>query len=163
MQRSRRNPEVPASRTPRPVRRRARQTRRRGSEILEAALVLPLLLVLAFGTVEFGYYFYLEHNFQSAAREGVRAAIPNGGDEDQIIPAVNEVMDRAGIDSDAYETIWEEFDIDGARYLKVTVEADWRDVGVETGLFMRFDSGAQTELVRSNAKIRGVATMRIEQ
>jgi Flp pilus assembly protein TadG len=141
----------------------SRRLRRRGTEILEAALVLPLLLVLAFGTVEFGYFFYLEHNFQAAAREGVRAAIPNGGDEDLIVPAVDEVMERAGIDNNAYETTWEEIDLDGDRYLKVTVEADWRDVGVETGLFMRFDRGGQTELVHGNARIRGTATMRIEQ
>src|SRR5687768_12667777 len=49
--------------------------RRKAAETLEMALALPLLIVIAFGTIEFGYWFYLEHNFQSAAREGARAAI----------------------------------------------------------------------------------------
>jgi Flp pilus assembly protein TadG len=143
--------------------RPGRRLRRRGSEIIEAALIFPLLLVLAFGTIEFGYYFYLEHNFQSAAREGVRAAVPVGAGEDEIFPAVERVLTAAGVDEDDYETLWEEIDVDGARYLKVTVEADWRDVGLETGLFMRFDRGGETELVKGNARIRGTATMRIEE
>ena len=51
---------------------------RSAAETLELAFALPLLLVLAFGTIEFGYWFYLEHNFQSAARENtVNFAVKN--------------------------------------------------------------------------------------
>jgi hypothetical protein len=49
--------------------------RRSGAELLELGLVLGLLLLpIMFGTIEFGTYFYVEHNLQSAAREGARAA-----------------------------------------------------------------------------------------
>ena len=62
-------------------RARRRWRRRRGSEVLELALLLPLLLALTFGTVEFGFYFYLQHNIQAAAREGARAGVPYGATE----------------------------------------------------------------------------------
>ena len=48
---------------------------RRGNAVLETALVLPILLALSFGLVEFGYFFYVKHNMQGAAREGARVAI----------------------------------------------------------------------------------------
>src|SRR6476659_8829958 len=71
---------------------------RSGTEVLEMALILPLLLLLAFGTVEFGYWFYLEHNFQAAAREGVRAGIVAGVADNQraqlVQDAVNSFMQQ---------------------------------------------------------------------
>src|ERR1700675_2516893 len=81
--------------------------RRRGSEVLEAALVFPILLALAFGTVEFGYYFYVEHNLESAAREGARAAVPAGLDvsarADEVESAVDRVMTASGYQASDYE------------------------------------------------------------
>ena len=46
-----------------------------GSALLDAALVLPILLSLMFGTVEYGHFFYWKHTLQGAAREGARTAI----------------------------------------------------------------------------------------
>ena len=55
--------------------------RRAGSATLEASIVLMIFFLLAFGTVEFGYYLFVKHSLQGAAREGCRAAIlPNQGD-----------------------------------------------------------------------------------
>ena len=50
------------------VRLRARGNRRRGSEALEAALLLPLIIGLVFGIVQFGWYFHVQHTIQGAAR-----------------------------------------------------------------------------------------------
>ena len=49
---------------------RGRWLWRRGSAVLDAALVFPILLSLTFGTVEYGHYFYWKHTLQGAAREG---------------------------------------------------------------------------------------------
>ena len=46
-----------------------RVIRRRGGSLLEAAIVLPVLIYVAFGTVEFGYYFFVKHSLDGAARE----------------------------------------------------------------------------------------------
>src|SRR4051812_13398788 len=62
----------PSGRSPRGTRARFF---RRGNAVMEMALVLPILLALSFGTVEFGYFFYVKHTLQGAARDGARQAI----------------------------------------------------------------------------------------
>ena len=139
---------------------------RSAAETLELAFALPLLLVLAFGTIEFGYWFYLEHNFQAAAREGARAAIVKTNLLDQQLAAeeaADSIMEELKIPKDKYQ-VTATPSADGA-YIKVDVTADWKDIGVETGLFMGASPGGrgqQTELVKENAQIIGTATMRIE-
>ena len=135
---------------------------RSGAETLELAFALPLLLVLAFGTIEFGYWFYLEHNFQAAAREGARAAVVKTALLDQQLAAeeaADAIMAELKIPKDKYDVDTEP---DG-EFVKVTVTADWKDVGVETGLFMSLHGGGQsTELVKQDAKIIGICKMRVE-
>src|SRR5882724_8727084 len=105
--------------------------RRRGSEVLEAALVFPILLALAFGTVELGYYFYVEHNVEGAAREGARAAcvasLHTSTNErpDAAETAIDEVMAQSGFgDRNSYTP---GYHIDG-KYVTITVEFDWNSV-----------------------------------
>ena len=47
--------------------------RRRGGVILEVALALTMITSLAFGVVEFGYYFSVRSSLESAAFAGARA------------------------------------------------------------------------------------------
>lgn len=123
---------------------------RRGSEVLEAALVFPLLLALAFGTVEFGYFFYLEHNLQAAAREGARRGIVQGATDNDIADAVDEIMLKSGFASGSYQVAPSR----DATYVTVDVQVAWSSVS--TGLRpMRMISPA-------NDLLRGTATMRIE-
>jgi len=137
---------------------------RSGTEVLEMALILPLLLLLAFGTVEFGYWFYLEHNFQAAAREGVRAGIVAGVQDNQraqlVQDAVNGFMQQIKMKTYNIDppTI---IQVNGVNYLKVRVWANWKDVGVDTGLIIK-EGNTQTDLVHANQQIAGEATMRIE-
>ena len=49
--------------------------RERGASVLEFAIVLPILLVLLFGVIEFGFIFYNKAMLTNAAREGARAGI----------------------------------------------------------------------------------------
>jgi len=46
----------------------------RGSPAVEMALVLPLLLILMFGSIELGNYFMNEHSLAKAVRDGARFA-----------------------------------------------------------------------------------------
>jgi Flp pilus assembly protein TadG len=55
----------------------------KGSAGVEFAMVLPLLLMLVFGTVEFGVLFYNRQMIVNASREGARAAIT--GEENAAI------------------------------------------------------------------------------
>ena len=45
-----------------------------GQTLVEFALILPILVILIFGAIEFGRIFHATHVITSAAREGARAA-----------------------------------------------------------------------------------------
>lgn len=53
-----------------------------GQDIVEFALVLPILMVLLFGIIDFGWIFYSTAMVGNAAREGARFAVMNY--EDQV-------------------------------------------------------------------------------
>jgi Flp pilus assembly protein TadG len=46
-----------------------------GQSLIETALILPLLLLLAFDAINFGYFFYSAVNLASAPREGAQWSI----------------------------------------------------------------------------------------
>jgi len=50
----------------------------KGVTVLEFALVLPLLFLLVFGIMEFGYLFFVQHTLEMATREGARLALVGG-------------------------------------------------------------------------------------
>ena len=80
----------------------ARRVRRRGSAVMEAALVFPVLISLTFGSIECGYFFFVKHTFQGAAREGSRAGIPPGATNADVVAAIAQTMSAAGFDSTKY-------------------------------------------------------------
>jgi Flp pilus assembly protein TadG len=49
--------------------------RRRGGAAIEFALILPVLLVLIFGVVEYAWLFFEQTNLVSAVREGARYGV----------------------------------------------------------------------------------------
>ncbi|HYE17495.1 MAG TPA: TadE/TadG family type IV pilus assembly protein [Tepidisphaeraceae bacterium] len=135
--------------------------RRSGAAVLDMALVLPVLLYLAFGTVEYGYYFYVKHNVQSAAREGARAAIVPSATAGDVTTAVQNVMSAAGLQSTGYtvtitDTSNNAINVTTATAgtaIKVNVQLTWGSVGVHplpTAL-----GGINTaKLVRGNTVMR---------
>ena len=75
---------------------------RGGNAILDMAFVLPILIGLTFGAVEYGYALYLKHSLQSAAREGARAAIVSGATATNVQDAVDSSMLAAGFAQSKY-------------------------------------------------------------
>lgn len=55
-----------------------RLARRRGTAVLEMAIVGSLLFLITFGTIEFAYCFFVKNTMDAAAREGCRAGIVAG-------------------------------------------------------------------------------------
>ena len=53
----------------------ARRTNQRGQAVIELALTLPLLLVVVFGIIDFGFMFQRYESVTNAAREGARIGI----------------------------------------------------------------------------------------
>jgi Flp pilus assembly protein TadG len=128
-------------------RRNTRQSgRRRGNAVLEAALVLPILLALSFGTVEFGHFFYVKHTMQGAARDGARVAILPGATNTKVLAAVDQTMVSAGFINPPGSPIYTTT-ITNGQYgttigdvghssvttgtpIKVTVTAKWEKIGL---------------------------------
>ncbi len=48
-----------------------------GQALVELAVSLPVLLLLLFGIMEFGWYFYNQMSIENGSREGARYAIVN--------------------------------------------------------------------------------------
>lgn len=77
--------------------------RRRGVTVLEAALVMPIVLALVFGTIEFAYVFYVKQTLQSASREGARRGAVSGSTNADVTQAVSTAMEAGGLGTTKYE------------------------------------------------------------
>jgi Flp pilus assembly protein TadG len=65
------------------------QLDRRGQEIVEYALVLPLLLLLIFAVLDFGLTVFAYSSVANAAREGARAGVvPSATEADMVAAAI---------------------------------------------------------------------------
>ena len=132
--------------------------RRSGTELLELGLVaFPILLTVIFGTIEFGTYFYVEHNLQAAAREGARAAVvkPSADREDAALDAIDRVFEGSSLSQmDGFS--YDDPEIDTADgYVTVTIRTTWD----------RVPQGLRPMLLIRNpekAELKGFAAMRVE-
>ncbi len=75
----------------------------RGAAAVEFALVLPLLLTIVFGTIEWGYYFFTREIVVNSAREGARAGTlqyaPPTSPSDVAVTAATDYLTNAGLDA----------------------------------------------------------------
>ncbi|HEX5615890.1 MAG TPA: TadE/TadG family type IV pilus assembly protein [Acidimicrobiia bacterium] len=132
----------------------------RGANLVEFVLVLPLLVLLVFGIIEFGVNFDRKIGVNSAAREGARAAIVGNAPgcdataPDTLTAAEIKcfVQDRLGLsDSDVEVEVIAASGSEIGDPIKVCVEYPAESI---TLLFAPLLNGAE---------LRSSATMRIEQ
>ena len=73
--------------------------RARAAAVVEFAVVLPLLLTILFGIIEYGYIFMVRQTVQHAAREGCRLAVLQTSVEPyaNVTTRINEVMAAANL------------------------------------------------------------------
>jgi Flp pilus assembly protein TadG len=69
-----------------------------GQELVEFAIVLPLLLLVAFGVLDLGRIFHSAITITNAAREGARYAMTHVDDVDGIMAATIAEAQGSGID-----------------------------------------------------------------
>jgi Flp pilus assembly protein TadG len=77
--------------------------RRRGQALVEFALIVPMLLLLVMGVVEFGRAWNVYQTLTDAAREGARTAVLARPtiDADTVAAAANTIMASAALDTAA--------------------------------------------------------------
>lgn len=68
--------------------------RRRGAVAVESAIVLPLVLVVIFGIIEYGRYIAMLQVFEQAARGGCRYAVVRVVDQDTTDAQVKAEVER---------------------------------------------------------------------
>ena len=83
---------------------RARWRRDEGAALIEAAFVLPMLLFISIGIIEFGRAFQTWQVVTNAAREGARVAVLPGMSDDAVKTRVKDYM-KMGIDNPASAAI----------------------------------------------------------
>ncbi|MHC5211727.1 MAG: TadE/TadG family type IV pilus assembly protein [Planctomycetota bacterium] len=69
--------------------------RQRGLAIVEMALVLPLLFLLLFGLIEYGWLFFKYQQIAGAARHGCRIGVAQGKGNPEVQAAVLDLMTKA--------------------------------------------------------------------
>ena len=77
----------------------------RGSQIVEGALVLPLLLLVVLGILDFGLLFWRFETVTNAAREGARVAILPGYTTTDVENRVQQFLTDAGLTATPTTTV----------------------------------------------------------
>lgn len=142
---------------------------RSGNAVLDMAFVLPVLLMVSFGAVEYGYAMFVKHTLHSAAREGARAAIVAGANAAAVQKQVDNAMAVAGfpqskytrpptielqkINTSTWSTAWT--GATAGDSIRVTVKTTWSSAGIS--VLPSFMGG-----IPPTKQLTGGATMRRE-
>jgi Flp pilus assembly protein TadG len=76
--------------------RKRKGNRRRGAAAVEAALVLPILLLVSFGALQYGWVYLKAQQITNAARYGARVAIRADASTQDVIDAVAALLGPNG-------------------------------------------------------------------
>ena len=76
---------------------RTRLHNERGAALLETAITVPIILLIAVGIFEFGRAYQTQQVLTNAAREGARQAILEGVTDAQVTTTVRNYMSSGGL------------------------------------------------------------------
>jgi Flp pilus assembly protein TadG len=129
-----------------------------GEALVEMALVLPILLVLSLGMLDFGRAFHAKNIVDSAAREACRVAVVTEPDKPLAIGRANDILTAGGVTGATTDVS----DVQPDKTITVTVNA--RFTFVTPGLFLLFGTfqNAQGNDDPNGINMIGKATMRKE-
>ena len=103
----------------------------RGQAMVEMALILPVLLLLVVGMMEFARAWNAKQVLTDAAREGARlAVVDDGGTPAEVRAAIEAALDRAGIPGSEADI---QFDED------VSAAGKWRKIGEMQQVYVAVD------------------------
>jgi len=79
-----------------------KHNRRRGSLTVEAALLLPLLFMLTFGLIEYGWMFLKQQQITNTARQSARLGAMVDGTNSAVTSQISTMMSNYGLGSSGY-------------------------------------------------------------
>ena len=102
--------------------------RRSGQSLVEFALVLPVLMMILMGIIEFGRIWMSQNAVTNAAREGVRLGVLATADDSSVTSTANTYLSSAGLNTDEATITTANVGASGApgSEVSVTVEYDFR-------------------------------------
>ena len=124
---------------------RRRWKGQRGSEILEYALVLPILMVLVMGIMDFGLIFFSYETLESAVREGARVGVIDPTDQANIASAVR--GQTIGLNQSALNI---GVSYPGSNLIQVSATYD---APIFSGFITQFFSGNSSVTLRSSSRM----------
>lgn len=140
--------------------KRPRGLLRRGNSLIDTVLVLPMLLGLTFGGVEFGHFFFVKHTLDGAAREGAREAISPQATTANVNARIAASLKAAGFQSSStivdpkFSVVINPSNVAGAvpgAQITVTVSIPWGTIGI-----------APMHMIGSGKVVSGATVMRKE-
>lgn len=137
-----------------------------GQALVEFAFVLPILLILIFGIIEFGRIYNTQLVITSCAREGARAAIVSGGDvHNAIESAVSSLNVTVGGTSDSNAMV-KNFVPDSDKIIWCVNTPEGNEVGNPIEVYVKGSVGIMVPFIEVFTgpikPISAVAVMRIE-
>lgn len=119
--------------------RQTRHRRKRAAAVVEFAVVLPLLLTILFGIIEYGYVFMVRQSLQTAAREGCRVAVLQTSNNEDIVKRVKEVL-RPALGDKAYSVTIDHANPEAGKLVEtIEVQIPYNDVSLMGGFFGTHD------------------------
>jgi Flp pilus assembly protein TadG len=110
--------------------------RKRAAAVVEFAVVLPLLLTILFGIIEYGWVFMVRQSLQTAAREGCRLAVLQTATDAAIEKRVQAVMQPTGLST--YSVTMTHASV-GNPIETVEIQVPYNDVSLMGGFFGTHD------------------------
>ena len=93
---------------------RAEDRSQRGLAVVELALLLPLLMLVLFGVIEYGWMFLKNQQIADAARTGARVAVTEGATNALVTARVEQALATSNLGSSGYVLILVPSDISTA-------------------------------------------------
>ena len=114
--------------------------------MVELAVVMPVVLLLIFGVIEFGQIMFVRQTMINAATVGAREATLPGSTEFKVQTAVERALSDGGLPSEQY-TIWHPGTsyvppADGEEYVTVRLEISYGEISLLGAVFGEFTIGA---------------------
>ena len=75
----------------------------KGIIILETAIVLPLLILLIFGMIQYSWIMLKSQEVTNAARVGARTAVKPDSTTTEVTKAISDVMTKASLNDSGYK------------------------------------------------------------
>jgi len=108
--------------------------KRSGSAVLETCLLLPILIMLGFGVVDYGYCIFITNTFQGAAQAGARVAILDTSANSDVTTAITTTLTAAGVSASNYSITLSPANISGlaaGTSITVTISGTWGNLGTK--------------------------------